>query len=392
MSAATTKARGARRLVLIALGAILTPAGLAAGAHGAQPPVGLGTAGAFAVLAGSAVTNTGPTVMNRDLGVSPGTAITGFPPGLVNGATHSADAVALQAKSDLTAAYDDAAGRTPVTAISGDLGGQTLTPGVYASRASLLLTGDVILDAQGDPDAVFVFQVGSTLTTATDSRVQLVNGAAPCNVFWQVGSSATIGTTTTFNGNVLALTSISAKTGASFHGRLLARNGAVTLDDNALLNGSCPTTGLTPVTPGPPTMPGGPGTPAGPGTPGTPGTQTVPSAAATPGNGTAILTTTPKSTAKTIGRYGTGRCVGGRYRVVVRGNAIRRVVFTLGGRRIATRTRSPFSALVDTDGGVHRLLARVTYADGTRAATLRLVFRSCRSPQAAVAPPTSFAG
>ena len=141
------------------------------------PSIGLGTADGFAVLAGSTVTNTGPSTINGDLGLHPGTAVTGFGPGTVNGTTHAANAVALQAKSDLTAAYDDAAGRTPPAPAPADLGGLTLTPGVYRSASSLALTGELTLDAQGDPSAVFVFQAGSTLITASASRVRLVNGA-----------------------------------------------------------------------------------------------------------------------------------------------------------------------------------------------------------------------
>jgi Ice-binding-like len=137
------------------------------------------------------VTNTGPSTVNGDLGVSPGTAVTGFPPGTVNGNLHAADAVAGQAQLDLTTAYNDAAGRTPPAAVTADLGGQRLTSGVYNSATSLGLTGALTLDAQGDPNAVFVFQAGSTLTTASGSHVNLVNGAQACNVFWQIGSSAT---------------------------------------------------------------------------------------------------------------------------------------------------------------------------------------------------------
>src|SRR5687768_10791063 len=156
--------------------------------------VGLGTADSFAILAGSAVTNTGPSVVNGDLGVHPGTAITGFggpPNGTVNGATHSADAVAMQAKSDLVTAYNDAAGRTPFTNVPVELGGTTLFAGVYRSP-TMQITGTLTLDAQGDPNAVFIFQAGSTLITAANSSVSLINGALPCNVFWQVGSSATL--------------------------------------------------------------------------------------------------------------------------------------------------------------------------------------------------------
>jgi hypothetical protein len=307
-------------------------------------------------------------VLNGDLGVSPGTAISGFPPGTVNGATHSADAVADQAESDLTAAYNDAAGRTPAASIPGDIGGLTLTPGVYKSGSSVLLTGDVTLDAQGDPSAVFIFQIGSTLTTASGSRVRLVNGGSPCNVYWQVGSSATIGTTTTFNGNVLALTSITAKTGATFDGRLLARNGAVTLDTNTVTVGACSSTG------GGGAGGGGGGTGGGAGGGGT------------AAGGAAIFTTNPRSVAKTVGRFGLGRCVGGRFKGVVTGRSIRRVVFTLGGRTIAIRSRAPFEASIDVRGGIHTLRAHVTFNGGTRPADLRLVFRACGSARRPVRP------
>ena len=186
-------------------------------AQAGPPPVLLGTADSFAVLAGSTITNTGPSVINGDLGLHPGTAVTGFPPGTVNGAEHVTDAVAQQAKTDLTTAYKDAAGR-PFSATSPpDIGGRTLTGGVYrtGSVASLGLTGSLTLDAQGDPRAVFIFQIESTLVTATDSSVSLVNGAQACNVYWQVGSSATLGTRTAFKGNILALTSISVNDGVS---------------------------------------------------------------------------------------------------------------------------------------------------------------------------------
>ncbi|GAB2825826.1 hypothetical protein GCM10027176_32770 [Actinoallomurus bryophytorum] len=217
-------------------------------ARAATAPVNLGTAGNFAVLGGQTVTNTGPSVITGDLGVSPGSAVTGFPPGTVFGTIHAADAVAAQAQVDLTAAYNDAAGRTPATALPGDIGGLTLTPGVYNASSSLGLTGTVTLDGQGDPNAVFIIQVGSALTTASGSVVNLINGAQACNVFWQVGSSATLGTGSTFSGNVLALTSISATTGANVNGRLLARNGAVTLDTNVVSRADCAPTPTPTVT------------------------------------------------------------------------------------------------------------------------------------------------
>jgi hypothetical protein len=223
--------------------ALLLLALLATSAQAAS--VGLGTAGSFSVLGGSTVTNTGPSVLNADLGLSPGSAITGFPPGTVHGTIHKNDAVAARAKSDLVIAYNDAAGRSSTSTISSDLAGLTLTSGVYTSASSLGLSGDLTLDGQNNPDSVFVFQAGSTLTTGSASRVQLINGAQACNVFWQVGSSATIGTSTAFTGNIMALTSISLRTGATVHGRALARNGAVTLDTNTFTDARCSTTSGT---------------------------------------------------------------------------------------------------------------------------------------------------
>ena len=238
--------RGARiagGLGVACLLALVVPVG---GALAAQPPVGLGTADSFAVLAGSTVTNTGPSTINGNLGVSPGTAVTGFPPGKVNGTIHAADGVAGQAKTDLTTAYNDAAGRTPALAVSGDLGGlHAHARGVQVGRRRSGLTGTLTLDAQGNPNAVFVFQAGSTLTTASGSHVSLINGAQPCNVFWQIGSSATLGTTSVFTGSILALTSISVNNGVTVDGRALARNGAVTLINDTITASRCATGGGT---------------------------------------------------------------------------------------------------------------------------------------------------
>ena len=189
--------------------------------------------------------------MAGDLGVSPGAAITGFPPGLVGGATHSADAVAGQAESDLTTAYIDAAGRTPVTTLATELGGQTLTTGVYdSSTGTFGLTGTLTLDAEGNANAVFIFHTASTLITGVGSSVSLINAAQACNVFWQIGSSATIATTTTFKGTIMALTSIAMQTGATLEGRAFARNGAVTLDTNVITIPGCAAATPTP-TPSP---------------------------------------------------------------------------------------------------------------------------------------------
>jgi len=209
---------------------------------------GLGTAGSFAVLAATTVTNTGPTVVNGNLGVSPGNAVTGFPPGTVVGGTiHAGDAVAAQAQADALVAYNALAGQACNVNLTGqDLGGLTLTAGVYCFNSSAELTGPLILDAQGDPNAVFIFQIGSTLTTASSASVELINSADECNVFYQVGSSATLGTTTSFQGNILALTSITLNTGATEQGGLYALNGAVTLDSNVITAAVCNTQASTP--------------------------------------------------------------------------------------------------------------------------------------------------
>ncbi|MCR4279458.1 MAG: ice-binding family protein [Candidatus Zambryskibacteria bacterium] len=213
----------------------------------AATSVNLGSASNFAVLAGSTITNTGSSVINGDLGLSPGTSVTGFPPGAVNGSQQVNNGQALQAQNDLTTAYNAAAGQTGAITIAGDLGGQTLVPGVYSSASSIGLTGTLTLDGEGDGNAVFVFQAGSSLTTASGSNINFINGAQACNVYWQVGSSATLGTNSSFAGTVIALTSITLNTGADVRGRVLARNGAVTLDDNTITISECETVTTTAV-------------------------------------------------------------------------------------------------------------------------------------------------
>jgi hypothetical protein len=223
-------------LVLMTLAAGVLPSGYAVAQ---QAPIGLGTADNFAVLAGQGVTNTGPTTVNGDLGTWPNPSVTGA--GLtVNGSIHAADTVAQQAQADVTVAYNDAASRTPVSTVATELGGQTLTAGVYnSSSGTFEITGPLTLDAQGNPNAVFVFQAASTLLTASASTVILVNGATACNVFWQVGSSATLGTNSTFRGTVLALASITVTTGVTIEGRTLARNGSVTLNTDTITRATC---------------------------------------------------------------------------------------------------------------------------------------------------------
>ncbi len=226
------------RVGLLLLGLLSTML-FAGSALGATATVGLGSAARFSVLGGSTITNTGPTKMFGDLGLSPGSSVTGAPQ--VLGQTHVDDAVAIAAKNSLTTGYNNAASRPSNGSAGTDLAGQTFLPGVRTASSSLLLSsGSVTLDAQGDPNAVFIFQIGSTLITESNTTVLLVNGAQACNVFWQVGSSATLGTGTRFVGTIMALASITANTGATIHGRLLAREGAVTMDTNTITTSNCP--------------------------------------------------------------------------------------------------------------------------------------------------------
>jgi len=336
-------------LVLVSTAQAGAPLGRTAQA--VPPPVFLGTADSFAVLAGSSITNTGNSVINGNLGLHPGTAVTGFPPGTVNGEQHVADAVAQQAKTDLVTAYNDAAGRPNSGTLPPDAGGQTLTAGVYrtGSVPSLGLTGNLTLDAQGNQSAVFIFQIASTLTTASASSISLINGAQACNVYWQVGSSATLGTTTTFKGNILALTSISVNNGVNVEGRLLARNGALTLINDTVTRSQCAA-----------------------------GTGPPPAPAASPD------VTRPGVSVRLPGGCPTRNFTA---RVRVRDSSgIRSVTVFLDGRRVRRTSRTRFSLRIEVRGlrvGRHRI--RVVAVD--RAGNRRVRTRSFRRCALALAAP-----
>jgi hypothetical protein len=245
-----TRRMGATLIALVTTAVVLTTGSTASAAI--VPTVPLGTSANYAVLGASTVTNTGNSILDGSLGLFPGTSITGFPPGRVlpPGTTDQTNAAALQAQSDLTVAYVSAAGRPRDATTPPDLANLKLGAGVYTgpSKSPLSLTGPLVLDGAGDPRSVFIFQTNSTLITGTGSTVTLINGAQECNVFWQVGSSATLGTSSVFRGNILALTSITVNNSVTVHGRALARNAAVTLDNDTFTKPTCalhPSTGST---------------------------------------------------------------------------------------------------------------------------------------------------
>jgi hypothetical protein len=203
-----------------------------------QSSVNLGAASNIAILAGQAVTNTGGTVITGDLGLSPGTSVGGFPPGILNGTLHINTETSIQAKLDITAAYNDLAGRTStdIVTLSGNLGGLTLTPGLYKSTSSLAISsGDLTFDAKGDANAIFIIQIASSLTTTSGRQVILKGGASAANIYWQVGSSVTFGTTSVIKGTVIAMESITFNTGASLEGRALARTGTIAMEANTIV-------------------------------------------------------------------------------------------------------------------------------------------------------------
>ena len=211
--------------------------GVIPGGGGPNPAiVDLTCAANFRVLAGMAVANTGPTTIDMDLGISPNnlSSVTGFPPGMVNGSIIVPPA-SNAAKGCLTAAFLDAQMRPPGTSVSGNIGGQTLAPGVFTASSSLAISsGDLTLTGLGDSNAVFIFQIPTTLTVTTGRRVILADGAQASNIFWQVGSSATLGTNSDFSGIIMAQIAITLETGATLHGRALTQTAAVTLDSNVV--------------------------------------------------------------------------------------------------------------------------------------------------------------
>jgi len=380
MSSPTRLRRGLAGVLAVLVALVVAPAAAQAA------PVNLATVSPFVVLAGSTVTNEGPSVLNGDLGVSPGEALVGFGlPAVVNGATHAGDAVAAQAKFDLGTAYDVAAGQpvAPADDLSGtDLGNRTLTAGAYRYNAAALLTGPLTLDAQGDPNAQFVFLIGSALTTESASSVNLINGASACNVFWKVGTSADLGTTTKFVGNLMALESISVKNAATVEGRLLARSGAVTLINDVLTAPFCPV--VTPDTPPSGTPPSGTPT-AGTGT----GTG---SGQEKPGNKNRVPVLERKNGSAIVVRAPHNGCTAG-FRATVRGRMIERVAFRLDGDAIGSRTNSPFQISVRAAPGSHQVSARVTFKDATKAKTMRLPYRACAAALLAPQPgPSQFTG
>jgi hypothetical protein len=341
-----------------------------AAAHAA--PVNLATAQPFVVLSGAAATNTGPSVLNGDLGVSPANSLSGFAgTAVVNGAVHAGDEVAAQAQADLTTAYNVAAGQPipPGNELTGiDLGGLTLSPGAYGYSSSAQLTGQLTLDAHGDPNAQFVFVIGSSLTTATASSVILTNGASPCNVYWKVGESATLGTSTAFEGNLLALTSITVNKSVTVLGRVLARNGAVTLDSDVLTAPQCST---------PVTSPGETGTGSSGGGTSPTATSTTPVAPVKKKKGSGTTGTTTKAPGKTGGgsatlvhgpRSATGVTVG------VRGTRIKAVTITVNGVRVGGPGH-PRTVRVPATPGVHHVVARVTFEGTKKPRTVRYTFR-----------------
>jgi hypothetical protein len=381
--------RAASKLGIVSLAVALIAALALAASSRAATSVGLGTANSFAVLAGAGVTNTGPSVINGDLGTSPTPAVTGFggaPNGTVNGAIHQADALAGQAQADLTTAYDNAAGQGPVNTLATELGGQTLTPGVYDSESGTFgITGALTLNGQGNPDAVFIFKTATTLISASASQVLMINGAQPCNLFWQVGSSATLGTNSAFAGNILALESIELNSGVTVLGRLLARNASVTLINDTVTRADCAVAGSGP-------GPGGGGESGAGGAGGGRGGRGGGNGAGPSGTGpNARIVGVPGG--PRVGRGSGPPCVdrGFRARFRIDGSArMRRVSVFLDGKLIKRSTDKRFSVWISVVGlRTGRSTIRVVAVDrrGRRDVASRS-FRRC----ARAAPSPDFTG
>jgi len=373
--------RAGRAGVALAIGCAFAAVPLSAQA--ATPAVGLGTAEPFSVLAGSTVTNTLVTTMWGDLGLYAGSSVTGAP--VVGGTTYVNDAggVAMRAKNALTTAMTDAANR-PVTASAGtDLANQTFKTGVYRASTPTLLfsSNEMVLDGEGDPTTAFIFQIPADLITSSATRVRLINRANPCNVFWQVGTSATLGSGSSFVGTIMADQSITANTTAVIDGRLLASVARVEMHGNTIVHSAC--TSVDDNTND--TLPGGASGGTGGTTPGTtPPAGTSPANQAPPGsrsstptrNGTATLRRPPTTT--TTSRRGPARPCTAGFQATVRGKLIRRVIFSLDGKRIGTRTRPAFKVYVRAArAGSHVISARVGFKDATRSKTLKFRYRAC---------------
>ena len=381
-----------RALVVLALAGVALAGVLTATANAGPTTVHLGGAADYAVLGGSAITNTGVSTITGDVGSSPTHTMTGFGPcpaadcAAITGVSHDVadpnDAQTQQAKAALTTAYDDAFGRTGGAAVSTLGSGATLVSGVYTSAGGIAVGGDLTLDAQGDPNAVFIFQAktGSLITAAgvasgiPNTRVLLTNGAQACNVFWQVGTSATIETATQFVGTIMANTSVTLKTGATLDGgRALARNGAVTLDTNTIRKATCAT----------PTERGDGGSAPTEGT--TPGATTPTTTPLTP-----VSKPTAKPAVAAAHLRAPGGTVRGPFRVTVTGRGIAKVIYLIDGRRVAVvrakRGRKKFVLRIDPrrhSHRVHRVTARVTYtpASGRTTTTHRTTFRRQAPPR-----------
>jgi hypothetical protein len=356
-------------------------------------PVNLATASPFVVLGGAAVTNTGPSVLKGALGVSPGTSLTGFAlPATVLGATHENDAVASQAQADLTNAFGVAGGQAvpPGNELTGiDLGGLSLTAGAYNYSSSAQLTGQLTLDAQGDPNAQFVFIVGSTLTTASASSVNLINGASPCNVYWRIGSSATFGTGTQFEGNVLSHEDISVNDAVHVDGRLLAA-GTITLINDVLDNSACESstgtgTTTTSTSPAPVTPTSGTTAPTSTGSSTTGKPKSPNSAPGGTGKG-GKKAPAPTGTSKGKSTVTHGPTGPSGTPISVAGRMIAKIVVKVDNRMVKTSTAPSLRMSVNGTPGIHKVTVRVSYKDKTPGETTQ--FRIHVPSPAPLTPPT----